>query len=160
VWPRQKPPFERTVSESRAESRAHISLEVDPETASRLRRLASHRGEAPEVLACGLLARGLDVELRRHQAQAALDRLTPRQRDVAYLAAQGNTNRQIAAALYVSTETVKTHMAHVLGKFGLHTKADLRLLLADLGPPPDAARPARLPEALRSLSLELDPVHG
>jgi DNA-binding CsgD family transcriptional regulator len=160
VWPRQKHPFERTVPEARAEGHAPISLEIDPETASRLRRLASRRGEAPEALACGLLARGLDVELRRHQAEASLDRLTPRQRDVAWLASQGNTNRQIAAALYVSTETVKTHMAHVLGKFGLHTKADLRLLLADLCPPPGASRPARLPEALRSLSVELDPVRG
>lgn len=160
MWPQQTLPLERTASEPQTESRGPISVQIDPETSARLQRLARRRGQAPETVACSLLKHGLDLELRRHQAEAALARLTPRQRDVARLAAQGSTNRQIAAALYVSTETVKTHMAHVLGKFGLRTKADLRLLLADLKPHPDAGRPSRLAETLRCPPLELESVHG
>jgi DNA-binding NarL/FixJ family response regulator len=33
----------------------------------------------------------------------------------------------------VSTETVKTHVRHVLEKLGVRSKADLRLLLLDMG---------------------------
>jgi DNA-binding CsgD family transcriptional regulator len=135
---------------------------LDLETSAGLRTLARRRGETPEAAACHLVARGLDLELRRLRAQAALARLTPRQRDVARLAAQGRTNRQIAADLYVSTETVKTHMTHVLGKFGLRTKADLRLLLADLGSDslPEAAPPARLPGAIRLPAVEAGSMRG
>ncbi len=52
---------------------------------------------------------------------------------MARLAARGHTNRQIATALVVSPETVKTHVRNILLKLGLHSKADLRLLMLDLG---------------------------
>jgi len=48
------------------------------------------------------------------------------------LTLSGLTNRQIAAALVISPETVKTHLRHTLEKFELRSKADLRLLLRDL----------------------------
>jgi DNA-binding NarL/FixJ family response regulator len=53
------------------------------------------------------------------------DLLTPRERDVAILVARGRTNRQIAEALVVSERTVEWHVANLLGKLGLETKAQL-----------------------------------
>jgi two-component system response regulator NreC len=51
--------------------------------------------------------------------------LTTREREVLQLAAEGRTNADIAAALFVSPRTVETHRAHLMRKLGLHTQADL-----------------------------------
>ncbi|MBE2317282.1 hypothetical protein DVA67_014970 [Solirubrobacter sp. CPCC 204708] len=51
--------------------------------------------------------------------------LTPRQIEVARLAAAGATNAEIARALFVSIPTVKTHMNQVLAKLGLRSRTEL-----------------------------------
>jgi DNA-binding CsgD family transcriptional regulator len=109
-----------------------LVFETDGELGEQLRQAARARGEPPEVLAADLIARGLELEARRLQAEVALGALTPRERQVAWLAAAGRTNRQIAEALIVSPETVKTHIAHVLQKLGVRSKVDLRVLALDL----------------------------
>ncbi len=45
--------------------------------------------------------------------------LTPGERRVAELAAAGQTNKQIAQALFVSTRTVETHVRHALQKLNI-----------------------------------------
>jgi DNA-binding NarL/FixJ family response regulator len=49
--------------------------------------------------------------------------LTAREREVAELAAQGLTNRAIAARLYLSQRTVDAHLARILGKLGVSSRA-------------------------------------
>ena len=44
--------------------------------------------------------------------------LTPRELEVLKLLASGRTNRQIAADLFISADTVKTHLEHVFAKLG------------------------------------------
>jgi two-component system response regulator NreC len=44
---------------------------------------------------------------------------------VLQLAAEGRTNADIAAALFISPRTVETHRAHLMRKLDLHTQADL-----------------------------------
>lgn len=44
--------------------------------------------------------------------------LSPREREVLTLLSQGESNRAIARSLFVSEATVKTHVAHILGKLG------------------------------------------
>ncbi len=53
--------------------------------------------------------------------------LSPREQEVTALACRGVTNRQIAARLGVSEETVKTHVRNALVKFNLHGKGELRM---------------------------------
>ena len=61
--------------------------------------------------------------------------LTPTERHVARLAAEGRTNPEIAAELVVSPRTVQTHMAHIHAKFGVSSRVQLaaRLAGSDLG---------------------------
>jgi DNA-binding CsgD family transcriptional regulator len=117
-----------------------LSIEVAEDLGVQLRRLAVVEGQPPEVLGRRLLARALEQEIRRARAERTLARLTARQQEVAWLAADGSTNRQIAEALVVSTETVKTHVANVLERLGLRSKAELRLLLLELGLPSKSER--------------------
>jgi len=56
--------------------------------------------------------------------------LSPREKDVTAFTCLGYTNRQIAAKLHVSPETVKGYIRVVLIKLNLHSKADLRLLFS------------------------------
>ncbi|MGP8301932.1 DNA-binding response regulator [Streptomyces inhibens] len=63
----------------------------------------------------------------------ALDSLTPREREVLSLMAQGRTNQSIAAALTVSERAVEKHIAHIFGKLDLPpSETDHRRVLAVL----------------------------
>ncbi|MFL6107882.1 MAG: ATP-binding protein [Marmoricola sp.] len=55
--------------------------------------------------------------------------LTPREREVAHLVAQGLTNRQVAASLHLSERTVETHVARCLAKLGCENRAEIRARL-------------------------------
>ncbi|MDX6516869.1 MAG: hypothetical protein QOH73_2535 [Gaiellaceae bacterium] len=77
------------------------------------------------LLAPAITRRLIEQFVRRPPASvralpAKLDELTPREAEVLKLVAQGHSNAEIAAELYVSDATVKTHVAHAL------TKLDLR----------------------------------
>ena len=124
----------RSVSESSELYQPGLSFRLGPELSSRLRLAAFARRWAPEVLAAKLLTRGLDHEPDRIRAEAALEILTPREREVTRLAALGKTNHEIAYELGIAGETVKSHMRSTLAKLRLRSKADLRLLLQALDP--------------------------
>ena len=51
-----------------------------------------------------------------------LEALTPRELEVLRLVARGRSNPEIGSALFVSDATVKTHVAHALGKLGLRDR--------------------------------------
>ncbi|WP_036964612.1 response regulator [Promicromonospora kroppenstedtii] len=57
-----------------------------------------------------------DLVRTRPRATAGAPSLTPREREVLDLVAQGMTNAEIATALVVGVETVRTHVASVLAK--------------------------------------------
>ena len=50
--------------------------------------------------------------------------LTPRELDVLRLVAKGRTNKELASAMFVSEETVKTHMKALFLKLGVHDRAE------------------------------------
>jgi predicted ATPase/DNA-binding CsgD family transcriptional regulator len=51
--------------------------------------------------------------------------LTPTERDVARLVAEGLANKDIATRLYVSPRTVQTHLTHIYGKLGVSSRVQL-----------------------------------
>jgi DNA-binding NarL/FixJ family response regulator len=71
-----------------------------------------------DVVLSGYLGEGPDTS-------TALAGLTPRERQIAKLIAEGHTSRQIAARLGVATKTVQNYRSIVLDKLGLRTTAAL-----------------------------------
>ena len=69
----------------------------------------------------------------KEQEADALQALTPREREVFRLVAQGYTNAEIAEHLVLSEKTVKTHVRNISNKLNLAGKADMRVLAAQLG---------------------------
>ena len=51
--------------------------------------------------------------------------LTPVEQRVVELVAAGRTNREVAAALFLSTRTVEGHLSHVYGKLGVRSRVEL-----------------------------------
>jgi DNA-binding CsgD family transcriptional regulator len=62
-------------------------------------------------------------------AAVSYSTLTRREREVLTLIAAGHTNREMAESLVVSPETVKTHVRHVLNKFGVARKTEICALI-------------------------------
>ena len=79
------------------------------------------------ALSPGLAAKILDefARVSRDGApkEVESDGLTPREREVLELVVTGATNREIAAALYISENTVNFHMKHILAKLHLKNRA-------------------------------------
>ena len=66
-------------------------------------------------------------QLARLGAEDSYELLTPREREVLQLAAEGKSNKEIAALLNLSLYTVETHRTHVLQKLNLHSVPELVL---------------------------------
>jgi DNA-binding NarL/FixJ family response regulator len=54
-----------------------------------------------------------------------LAQLTPREREVVLLAAEGLSNREIGARLYLSDGTVRNYLSTAFGKLGVTRRAEL-----------------------------------
>jgi DNA-binding NarL/FixJ family response regulator len=54
-----------------------------------------------------------------------LDALTPRQREILQLVAEGNTSKDIAQRLHISLKTVEAHRAQLMERLGVHDLAGL-----------------------------------
>jgi DNA-binding CsgD family transcriptional regulator len=71
------------------------------------------------------------TELKRISGRAASSgALTPAEERVAALVAEGKTNREVAAALFLSERTVEGHLTHVFGKLGIAHRAEVGAALA------------------------------
>jgi DNA-binding NarL/FixJ family response regulator len=62
------------------------------------------------------------------RARGPFDTLTPREREVLQLLAEGKTSKEMAAALNVSAKTVEMHRGQIMSKLGIHTVAELTKL--------------------------------
>jgi DNA-binding NarL/FixJ family response regulator len=67
------------------------------------------------------------------QSRADFDKLTEREAEVVLAVARGRTNQEIAAELYLSVATVKTHISHAMTKLDLANRTQLALLAHDAG---------------------------
>ncbi|MBA3287538.1 MAG: response regulator transcription factor [Acidimicrobiia bacterium] len=64
-------------------------------------------------------------ELVRRLDEARRSPLTRREREVAGLVAEGLTNREIAARLFLSERTAENHVQHILTKLGLGNRSQI-----------------------------------
>jgi DNA-binding CsgD family transcriptional regulator len=101
-----------------------------------IRRRAKQKRLAREALEQALeIFERLGAPLWAAKARAELARvsgrrpvaggLTPAERQVARLAAAGQTNREIAEALFTSTRTVGGHLSHIYAKLGIRSRTEL-----------------------------------
>jgi DNA-binding CsgD family transcriptional regulator len=81
-----------------------------------------------------LLATGEKLRTRRDETG---DELTPQEEQIARLARDGLTNREIAAELFLSTRTVEWHLQKVFGKLGIKSRTALHDALPDANRPPE-----------------------
>lgn len=65
--------------------------------------------------------------------RSGIDVLTKRELEVAHLAAQGYTAREIGTQLHIGERTVETHVANVCSKLGLRAKVELVRAASRLG---------------------------
>ena len=66
-----------------------------------------------------------ELESRGAKSDKLSEPLTPRQREVLQLLAEGQSNRQIAAKLNISQKTVEFHRSAIMGNLGIRTTAEL-----------------------------------
>ena len=76
------------------------------------------------------LSEGFDLaevlyQAKRPERRSGADVLTPREREVLQLIAEGHTNQGIANALYISVKTVEAHKAHIMAKLHGRNRTDL-----------------------------------
>jgi DNA-binding NarL/FixJ family response regulator len=92
--------------------------------------LADAQASFAELGAGGFAYRALR-ELRaaggagERQGRAAVARLTPQELQIAQLAAEGLSNRQIGEQLFLSHRTVGSHLYHLFPKLGITTRSQL-----------------------------------
>jgi DNA-binding CsgD family transcriptional regulator len=67
--------------------------------------------------------------------------LTPTETKIAHLVADGRSNPDIAATLFLSRNTVQTHVSHILAKLGARSRADIIREVVEKRAPTDRANP-------------------
>jgi len=88
---------------------------------------AIQRVQAGEAMLSPVMTLRLLEALRGGRAPALLPELplTPREQDVFHLLAQGASNQQIAVALTITENTVKTHVRNILAKLELNNRSEV-----------------------------------
>lgn len=119
----------RTTAEARSAVR---------EAAETAATAAAHALSLAELLDEELAVRA-DAEIRPvpprslQDVSDKVDSLSPREREVLALVAAGQTNKAIAATLYVSPNTVKTHVSSLLHKLHVDTRVQLAAIATRRG---------------------------
>ena len=91
-----------------------------------MRRVAA--GES--LLDPAVTARVLERIRRGPEEDELIARLSPQEREVLQLLAEGLTNRQIAARLYLAEKTIKNYVTSVLSKMGMARRTEAAMYAA------------------------------
>ena len=67
------------------------------------------------------------AHLRGENAVDRYESLSEREREIFQLVAEGKTNKEMAALLFISPSTVETHRARIMEKLDLHSAAEIVL---------------------------------
>jgi DNA-binding CsgD family transcriptional regulator len=109
----------------RAEAREHLhqALELAQRCGANLLVERAHE----ELIATGARPRRL--------VRTGVDALTPSERRIAAMAAEGLSNREIAQALFVTLRTVEMHLSNAFRKLDISSRTQLPGALASSAPP-------------------------
>src|SRR5579884_465818 len=124
VWPANRPDYDRT--------RAAIGDALDE--AEMAAALAEGRALPWHQVVAEALT---DARSGASRAETDDEDLTPREREVATLVAQGLTNRQIGARLFITEGTARLHVKHILSKLGFTSRAQIAAWAVSRGLTPD-----------------------
>jgi DNA-binding NarL/FixJ family response regulator len=61
--------------------------------------------------------------------------LTPTEQRIAQLVAEGRSNKEVAAAMFVTPKTVETNLSRIYAKLGIHSRTELARRIAEGVPP-------------------------
>jgi non-specific serine/threonine protein kinase len=117
--------------------RRHQSLQVVRQALSPTRvRAAEERGAVMSLATAteyGLLLTAAEPSPAPERATAGPGKLSPREQELITLVAQGHTDAQIAAQLYISLSTVRSHLDRIRDKTSCRKRADLTRLALSSG---------------------------
>jgi len=105
-----------------------------PELVSAVRRVAAGQSLIDPALTAGVMER-----LRGKQEDARIAKLSPQERRILDLIAQGMTNRQIGTEMYLAEKTVKNYVSSLLAKMGFSRRTEAAVYAA-------RAQPGRHPQ--------------
>jgi len=104
----------------RAGARGYLLKDaIDRDLVAAVRAVAAGEGYLSPAVSEAVLS-----DYRRHVSDP-LDLLTPREREVLQLIAEGKTNKEIAAALNLSVYTVDAHRGRIMEKLNVHSVSEL-----------------------------------
>ena len=106
-------------------------VDVSDSFQATLSTLASDEGRPEHDLIPELLTAGLNQYTSNERLWTKWEALSPREKDVTALVCLGYTNREIAARLNISPETVKDRVGTTLYKFNITKRTELRVLFAN-----------------------------
>ncbi len=101
---------------------ARVQLRPAAETFERMGARPWAERAAGELRATG--------ETVRRRDRLAADELTPQELQIALSVADGGTNREVGAALFLSSKTVEFHLSRVYRKLGVRSRTELTRVLA------------------------------
>jgi two-component system, NarL family, response regulator NreC len=110
-----------------------VKRAADAELLSAIRNVHRGRTVLDPTLAVMVVRGGLRKSETPAPPRGRADLLSPREREVLDLVAQGYTNQQMADRLGLSVKTVETYRSRLVEKLGLQSRADLVRYALDSG---------------------------
>jgi DNA-binding CsgD family transcriptional regulator len=116
-----RPIFERNLT---GRPHADFTIEVMQQDGTRTRVQISSAALGPEGHAIGMFGLAVPRAQAESRARRVDGRLTPRQREILELLAGGASTDQIASALFLSRDTVRNHVRHILRRLGCRSRLE------------------------------------
>ncbi|TNM27010.1 response regulator [Streptomyces sedi] len=125
---------EQVLRALRAGAAGYVLKDTPPrEIVDAVRRVAEGEPVLSPAVTRRLIAQVAGSGRERRGARRRVESLAERERAVALLVGQGKSNAEIAASLYLSVPTVKTHVSRLLTKLDLANRTQIALLVHDAG---------------------------
>ena len=105
--------------------------QLDVDLLEAVEDLAKNERKPVEAMAEELIQQAIDHRAMAEQSLALWHGLTRREQQVVALMCLGYMNKEIAERLFISTETVKSHVSNALRKFGVRRRMEIQRILAD-----------------------------